>query len=114
MKEHVRAEILDGGGDAVPEPLLVGNRCLTRLHLHEEVDVTTPRSSRVRDPKSRVLAVGPKTSRTAARIASTSCGRKRMVRVYPGAARGTQDLARGRAAPRGLDGIAFGVHDRRG
>ena len=42
MKEHVRAEILDGGGDAVPEPLLVGNRCLTRLHLHEEVDVTAP------------------------------------------------------------------------
>ena len=39
MKEHVRAKILDGGGDAVPEPLLVGNRCLTRLHLHEEVDV---------------------------------------------------------------------------
>ena len=42
MKEHVRAEILDGGGDAVPEPLLVDNRCLTRLHLYEEVDVTAP------------------------------------------------------------------------
>ena len=42
MKEHVSAKILDGGGDAVPEPLLVGNRCLTRLHLHEEVDVTAP------------------------------------------------------------------------
>ena len=39
MMEHVRAEILDRGGDAVPEALLVGNRCLTRLHLHEEVDV---------------------------------------------------------------------------
>src|SRR6185369_1758911 len=39
MKDHVRAEILDRGGDAVPEPLLVDDRCLTRLHLHEEVDV---------------------------------------------------------------------------
>ena len=42
MKEHVRAEILDRGADAVPEALLVGNRCLTRLHPYEEVDVTTP------------------------------------------------------------------------
>ena len=40
MKDDVRAEILDGGGDAVPQPLLVGDRGLTRLHLHEEVDVT--------------------------------------------------------------------------
>jgi hypothetical protein len=41
MKDDVRAEILDGGGDPVPQPLLVGDRGLTRLHLHEQVDVTT-------------------------------------------------------------------------
>ena len=113
MKEHVRAEILDGGGDTVPEPLLVGNRCLTRLHLHEEVDVTAPEIVARSRPEEASPRGGPKTSRTAARIASISWGRNRMARVYPGVARGTQDLARGRATPRGLDGIAFGVQDRR-
>jgi hypothetical protein len=40
-KDDVRAEILDGGGDALPPPLLVGDRGLTRFHLDEEIDVTT-------------------------------------------------------------------------
>src|SRR5439155_5247685 len=65
------------------------------------------RSSRARDPKRRILAVGPKTSRTAARIASTSRGSNRMARVYPHAVGWAQDndgehgggLARGPGGP---------------
>src|SRR6266542_3886250 len=65
------------------------------------------RSSRARDPKRRILAVGPKTSRTAARIASTSRDSNRMARVYPRAVGWAQDsdeehgggLARGPGGP---------------
>src|SRR5206468_8002725 len=65
------------------------------------------RSSRTRDPKRRILAVGPKTSRTAARIASTSRGSNRMPRVYSRAVGWAQDndgehgggLARGPGGP---------------
>src|SRR2546427_4312595 len=41
VENDVCAEILEGRSDPVPQPLLVGDRGLTRLHLHEEVDVTT-------------------------------------------------------------------------
>jgi hypothetical protein len=42
VEDDVRAEILDGKGDLVPQPLPVGDRRLAWLDLQQEVDVTTP------------------------------------------------------------------------
>ena len=53
------------------------------------------RSSRTRDPKRRTVAVAPKTSRTAVRIASISCGRNRMIASVPRRGRSQSPIRRG-------------------
>lgn len=40
MEKDVRAEIADGSGDPLPEPLLAGDRGLARFDLNEQVEIS--------------------------------------------------------------------------